>query len=223
MKSNQVFIYFRKERWRGRGEWKSTSRNVIKTAKRCCSRPAPACVCASYQYSVTWNCAVLRLRPKLANALMQLQLKSAFMCSNERSFPTLPFNIAATMESHDPTVAPQHSRLLLLPTEIRHQVFQYLVPSQIHLRWLQSSYVFSECLRPPDGARDDILGGHVEMEMSNVYEDVGISSNDVDNAVFARRLQSSWGWHCKCEEVATRGKNARQNLRAAPMLVCKMM
>jgi hypothetical protein len=117
----------------------------------------------------------------------------------------------------------QNSRLLLLPAEIRHEIFQYLVPSEVHLRWLDSGYVFSECLRPP-GPRDDkdMMMGSVTWELHDIYEDDG-PFDERDETVLARRLLSSWGCHCKCEEVATGENNDRRGLYTAPALVCRTM
>jgi hypothetical protein len=121
------------------------------------------------------------------------------------------------------TMVQQQSRLLLLPTELRHEIFQYLVPNEVHLRWLDSGYVLSECLQPP-GPKDDkdMLVGSVTRELYDIYKNDG-PFEERDETVLARRVLSSWGCHCKCEEVAMGENNDRHGLYTAPVLVCRTM
>jgi hypothetical protein len=126
----------------------------------------------------------------------------------------------ATTDLISTKMGQQDSRLLLLPTELRHEIFQYLVPSEVHLRWLDRGYVFSECLRPPAPKDDkDMMMGSVTRELYELYG----SSRDLDQTVLTRRVQSPWGCHCKCEEVAMGENNDGRDPYTAPLLVCKTM
>jgi hypothetical protein len=99
----------------------------------------------------------------------------------------------------------QQSTLLRTPTELRHKIFKYLIPDRLHMRLLSQGYNLSHCLEPcEDGIWKEGSGGCAEVmwQADGPYMRTDIS-NSFSDPLWARRLQSSWGFHCRCEELAT--------------------
>lgn len=118
----------------------------------------------------------------------------------------------------------QHSTLLRTPTELRHEILMYLIPERLHVRFLPQGYLLSHCLGPcEDGVWEEGSGG-CDKAMWNA--DVAYMKTDgsdlYHDQLWARRLQSSWGFHCKCEEIV-KNNNREGSFRTALLFVCKTM
>jgi hypothetical protein len=115
------------------------------------------------------------------------------------------------------------SSLLRMTTELRHEIFQYLIPSRLHLRLSSSGHVLLLCLGPSEDVveQDGTLdSGLVVARVDGVYE--GISKwGDMNDPVWARRLQNPWGPHWRCEEQSHTTQES--HARLSPFLVCKAM
>jgi hypothetical protein len=92
------------------------------------------------------------------------------------------------------TSMPQHpSPLMRLPTELRLEIYSYLLPSQFHIRFLQGKLYVTTCLQPDPDDPDDFF----TPAMPHRYA----RWNEMD-PVWARRCASTWGPHWKCDEEA---------------------
>ncbi|ORY04861.1 hypothetical protein BCR34DRAFT_572388 [Clohesyomyces aquaticus] len=128
---------------------------------------------------------------------------------------------------HDDAMNPQLAcRLLRVPVEIRHAIYDLVVPDEVHLASRVNGegagieWRVSECV---EKRRKDIYDNGFERRTEN--------GSDV---VWVRRLDSNWGPHWECEEVAGMGnregvskeKNVKGVEAAAGMAflgVCKTM
>ncbi|KAH3950607.1 hypothetical protein HBH53_072160 [Parastagonospora nodorum] len=90
------------------------------------------------------------------------------------------------------SIKPQtNSRLLQAPYDIQRQIFNYLLPRDVHVFMHEDILRISECVGCPEA--DEYYSG-LERE------------KDVGYDVWARRLKSTWGRHWKCEETMREGK-----------------
>jgi hypothetical protein len=121
----------------------------------------------------------------------------------------------------------QRSALLHTPTELRHQIFQYLIPERLHLRLLPQGYVLSQCLGPcEDGIWRDgkVRAAEVlrQADSGFVGRKPSTFSDTLSDPAWARRLQSSWGFHSRCEELV-QSKSCEEKPHTSSLLVCKKM
>ncbi|KAH4121626.1 hypothetical protein HBH64_165040 [Parastagonospora nodorum] len=90
------------------------------------------------------------------------------------------------------SIDPQtNSRLLQAPYDIQCQIFNYLLPRDVHVFMHEDILRISECVGCPEA--DGYYPG-LEREKGVGYD------------VWARRLKSTWGPHWKCEETMREGK-----------------
>jgi hypothetical protein len=102
---------------------------------------------------------------------------------------------------------PQPSALLQLPLELRHEVYSYILPAQIHIRLEDNRLTLSMCMQPD---KDKYSTASVQ-KFGGVPHD-GYERKPYDPSVFqhasrlvwARRLRSTWGPHWTCEERLTK-------------------
>lgn len=95
------------------------------------------------------------------------------------------------------------SKLLLTPLEIRLQIYQPLLPNQLHVRLQASDLLLSRCLGSDRYGED---GGAQSLDVNGPDTLLAHPSLDYcDDAlvrVWAPRLGSAWGPHWRCEEKA---------------------
>lgn len=87
------------------------------------------------------------------------------------------------------------SGLLKLPAELRHLIFQYILPDNVHI-WAKNDHLhLSKCVV---NCEDSIpCNAQVGLERAP-------DSLDDRDPVWIRRLQSAWGTHWECEERVLR-------------------
>lgn len=85
------------------------------------------------------------------------------------------------------------SQFFSFPAEIRDAIYAYLVPNAVHVFMRECNAVISTCLEPNIGA--DLSGWERK-------PDPRLDDRSDADAVWGRRLRSSWGPHWRCEEVA---------------------
>jgi len=102
-----------------------------------------------------------------------------------------------------------------LPYDLQNLIYEYLVPSAIHIHAHGSKIIASACISP-----QAILENDTGLERKEGLPSGDKPWNYEDTHVWARRLRSSWGVHWKCEEVAgcDHVSTVRRLLR-----VCKLM
>ncbi|KAH7333209.1 hypothetical protein BKA65DRAFT_538906 [Rhexocercosporidium sp. MPI-PUGE-AT-0058] len=104
-----------------------------------------------------------------------------------------------------------NSPLLCAPLEVRRAIYAHF-DSQLHMFLLQGAVRLSPCLQPNLG--DNNHAGHERR-----YPEEGAAE-----VVWARRLDSSWGPHWECEELAFATDDKPQNNPIYKLLfVCKRM
>lgn len=105
---------------------------------------------------------------------------------------------------HDIRQAMQHPNtpLLHLPLELRHEIYTYILPAQIHLRLENEHLRISPCLEPDRNKRsanspcDELtLVGYDGYERG--VRPSGVAGR-VSGQIWARRLESGWGPHWGC-------------------------
>lgn len=113
-------------------------------------------------------------------------------------------------EAADPQVK---SHLLLAPLEIRQAIYALLVEDGVHLFLRQGQVSLSPC-----------VGAILDTRHSAERATTGDEDSDT---VWARRLDSSWGTHWKCQEaaLATEQHPCNEATRALKtnLLICKRM
>ena len=85
------------------------------------------------------------------------------------------------------------SALLRLPTELRHEIYSYLLPSEVHVRLRDGNLCASACIRGGSPFRGHALSHDIRFTDETWQDRVSMS-------MYARRLQSTWGLHWSCEE-----------------------
>ena len=85
------------------------------------------------------------------------------------------------------------SALLRLPTELRLQIYSYLLPNDVHVRLRNGTLLASACIQGDAPFRGDVSSYDIE------YTDETWQVR-VPTSVYARRRQSTWGLHWSCEE-----------------------
>ncbi|GAB0134945.1 hypothetical protein EsDP_00003297 [Epichloe bromicola] len=116
------------------------------------------------------------------------------------------------LEGHiDPQL---QSVLAQLPAEVRRQIYAHIVPAQAHLYQDQGNIHVATCITPRPS------NDHYCFDRRSL--------GDPSTEVWARRLQSPWGGHWRCEEVAKRlhhpdvpGIQTRHDAARALMSACR--
>jgi hypothetical protein len=90
------------------------------------------------------------------------------------------------------------STLLQLPLEISHEIYSYILPSQVHVCLRGNKLCLSKCLDPTADFRD-FYGHNRDYPLSLVCTPRTIR-DFVSHVVRVRRIQSTWGPHWMCEE-----------------------
>jgi hypothetical protein len=80
----------------------------------------------------------------------------------------------------------EQSQFLSIPHEVRQAIYACLMPNAIHVFLRQGKIATSTCILPDTG--EELTG-----EERNAPK---------DKTLWAQRLQSSWGPHWQCEEIA---------------------
>jgi len=108
-------------------------------------------------------------------------------------------------------------KLLCTPLEIRQTIYAYLVPYGVHVSVQRRTVILSACVQPLPNV--SMYG----------YERSGLSGTepvDTPDPLLIRRLQSTWGPHWECEEVALRVVHSVDDLRQTDLgllQVCKRL
>lgn len=97
-------------------------------------------------------------------------------------------------------------RVLSTPLEIRRMIYTYLFPHGIHARLHQGTFHLSPCIEPC--TNNGPYGDNRHPAVSSP-----------GNPVYKRRLQSSWGTHWRCEEVALGIEDAPEVSRKVDMAI----
>lgn len=92
----------------------------------------------------------------------------------------------------------QQPRLLEVPYDVRRQIYDYIVPSSVHIWCVGGVIRLFSCV--PHPAADPKDPGKECKEGLPLGED---EWNNSHTEIWAARLQSSWGPHWKCEEKAS--------------------
>lgn len=108
--------------------------------------------------------------------------------------------------------------LLSLPTELRHAIYSYLVPEEVHIRLRQGGLSIAPCLGFKQYEVDRELSELLYSKDTGEYELV----TQVPIEVRARRLQSKWSTHWRCEEHAMHVKDGHM-FSLALLLICKSL
>lgn len=108
-----------------------------------------------------------------------------------------------------------------LPTELRHAIYRFLIPDKVHLSINSSSIQLSPCIQC-DG--DHEATGFCRTQSRHHLLNDRMHTKE---CALVRRLQSSWGWHWRCEEQAqgmqvNTGENLDDSLMTL-LLACKVM
>ncbi|KAI8711631.1 hypothetical protein NCS52_01427200 [Fusarium sp. LHS14.1] len=104
------------------------------------------------------------------------------------------------------------SRLLLAPTEIRYIIYEHLLPHGIHVFSQGARLCYSACV----GASGDEQDGSERQATGDPMSDT----------VWARRLDSPWGPHWLCEELALNIDNAQRPVSRVDLAIaftCKQL
>jgi hypothetical protein len=112
------------------------------------------------------------------------------------------------------------SGLFLAPIEIRRAIYVYLIPNGVHVFFRQGKIHLSVCVEPSPA------GDHDGSDRKTTGSDRQTLDDWFSDTMWARRLQSSWGPHWKCEEVVSRTADnyeAACGINMAVLLVCKRM
>ncbi|KAF2731012.1 hypothetical protein EJ04DRAFT_514854 [Polyplosphaeria fusca] len=109
----------------------------------------------------------------------------------------------------------RQSRLLQLPAELQQAIFIDCIPNRIHICLQQDKLRCFTCVLSATGDGENLDDSKREP-----------GSGAHSNALWARRLASSWGSHWRCEEMAYTRPRERPMIQNTPMsllLVCKEM
>lgn len=112
----------------------------------------------------------------------------------------------------------QKSLLAGIPLEIRHSIYSYILPSQIHVCFRDGRLHLSPCQEPDKDPRSSCFIGKTDLFPSDGQE----RSPDgcaMTTPLWVRRLQSSWSPHWMCEELA----DSQQLVTAPLFLVCRQL
>jgi hypothetical protein len=90
------------------------------------------------------------------------------------------------------------SAFLRLPAELRHEIYSYVLPNDIHMRLQGEKCFMAACIEYSSPWHNSKWADGYERERS----DGSNLGYHVEKAVFVRRLQSTWGPHWMCEENA---------------------
>lgn len=95
------------------------------------------------------------------------------------------------MAKHNPQIG---SPLCRLPLEIRKQIFAYLVPPRIHIQLSRDNVNKNAVLRLSSCVNVNLTGDCYCFDRRR--------TDDPPQEIWARRLQSPWGIHWRCEELS---------------------
>ncbi|UPL00361.1 hypothetical protein LCI18_011295 [Fusarium solani-melongenae] len=112
----------------------------------------------------------------------------------------------------EPQCGKTRSRLLLAPAEIRHVIYEHLLPHGIHVFRQGAKLCCSACV----GASSDDEDGSERQATGDPMSDT----------VWARRLESSWGPHWLCEELALNMDKAQRPVSRVDLAIaftCKQL
>jgi hypothetical protein len=126
----------------------------------------------------------------------------SFLTSNLLQYPHNSQNLHSTQlvirgKARDisaQTMSQPQSALLRLPAELRHEIYSYILPDDIHILLQGEKCFMAACVERSNPWHSKWATGH-EREPKGRNVDYRKK-----NAVFARRLQSTWGPHWVCEE-----------------------
>jgi hypothetical protein len=96
------------------------------------------------------------------------------------------------LSPHSHLVTPLKSRLFSLPLEIRRQIYGCLLPHGVHAYLDRDNPRLSACNEPCASGGD----GHERRDEDEWRK------NTIVCPIWERRLQSTWGSHWRCEEMA---------------------
>ncbi|KAH7253435.1 hypothetical protein B0J15DRAFT_560777 [Fusarium solani] len=116
------------------------------------------------------------------------------------------------LSSSEPQSGAIRSRLLLAPAEIRHIIYEHLLPHGIHVFRQGAGLCCSAC-----------VGASGDDEDGSERQTTGDSMSDT---VWARRLASSWGPHWLCEELALSMDKAQRPVSRVDLAIaftCKQL
>lgn len=104
------------------------------------------------------------------------------------------------MTSYFEKLPGSESNLLLLPRELRLEIFGYLIPNRIHVYRRRDKFCLSACVGPISIGCEDSSKPYVDLYTNMPDGDERQSSpdkclNPTWDATWARRLQSTWGPH----------------------------
>ncbi|KAH7083727.1 hypothetical protein FB567DRAFT_529793 [Paraphoma chrysanthemicola] len=109
------------------------------------------------------------------------------------------------------------SKLLTVPTEIRHAIYGYLIPDHIHLALGDASFRFSPCVKRD---KDDDPNCTSRARYDGRHD----VDSDAPELLYPYRLSSSWGEHWRCEENMNEAREFDDTLVAKALVrVCKLM
>jgi hypothetical protein len=119
---------------------------------------------------------------------------------------------------HTPVNLQQRSKFCSAPLEIRDAIYGYLMPRGVHAYLRQGIFHVFACVEPyvDDGEISDD-----QDEETNVG-----ALRYLSDPTWVRRLQSSWGPHWRCEEVALGNDHSHEtasSTRTVMLQVCKTM
>lgn len=125
------------------------------------------------------------------------------------------------MTSYFAKIPRSESNLLLLPRELRHEIFGYLIPDRIHVYHRGDKFCLSACVGPTSIGGEDSSKPYVDL-FANMPDGFERKSSPVTypDPIWARRLQSTWGPHWKCEEN-TLDEHKEGKIDATLLTVCK--
>jgi hypothetical protein len=96
----------------------------------------------------------------------------------------------------DQSIDPQHQcKFFAAPTEIRQVIYAHLIPDRIHLSLCKNEIRLSACVQRDKDDNPDCM--YMQLDGADI-----LSDSHLKDAVYARRVQSSWGPHWRCEEAA---------------------
>jgi len=105
------------------------------------------------------------------------------------------------------------SKLLNMPLETRQTIYTYLVPNGVHVSRRRDTVILSACVWP---YLDKSWHGHERSGLS------GTEPADTPDPLLICRLQSTWGPHWECEEVALRVNHSVDDLKRTDLNVLRV-
>lgn len=104
------------------------------------------------------------------------------------------------------------SKLLNIPYDVRREIYNHLIPPSYHVYFEEGRRRLSPCVLSP------VIPPRVSgWERRHNFPESMQDWKDEQLALWARRLQSSWGEHWNCEEAA-HGVNAKMASMAETLL-----